>query len=148
MNSISLLRSTIQKKYPTYDAFVLASQVQQVYFTPYPSTKNDKKDWWAVFKVKPRSTINACVEDVAFQEDVNDNPPALSEVDLEEEGGEYEGIIDEVVGEGFEVDPEEGECDQDEDESEDEVEGAEKDEDQYQYGDEDEDENADDELDE
>jgi len=30
------------RKYPKYDPFVLASQVQQVYFTPYPSTKRDK----------------------------------------------------------------------------------------------------------
>ncbi|KAJ8421735.1 hypothetical protein Cgig2_008551 [Carnegiea gigantea] len=130
------------KKYPKYDPFVLASQVQQVYFTPYPSTKNDKKAWWAVFKVKPRSTIDTSIEDIAFQEDVNDNPPTLSEVDLEEEGGEYEEIIDKVNGDGFEVDPKEGDCDQDEDETEDELEDVEEYKDQDQYDDEDEDDNA------
>jgi len=30
------------KKYPKYDPFVLASQVMQVYFTPHPSTKNNR----------------------------------------------------------------------------------------------------------
>jgi len=33
------------RKYPKYDPFILASQVQQVYFTPYPSTKRDKNAW-------------------------------------------------------------------------------------------------------
>ncbi|KAI3509243.1 hypothetical protein L1887_24368 [Cichorium endivia] len=35
------------------DPFVLASQVEQVYYAPYPSMK-DLKDWWAVVKTKPR----------------------------------------------------------------------------------------------
>ena len=30
------------RKYPKYDPFVLAVQVQQVYFTPYPSIKRTK----------------------------------------------------------------------------------------------------------
>ena len=88
-----------------------------------------------MFKVKPRSTIDACVEDIAFQPDVNDSPPTLSELDLEKEGGEYEGFIEEVDGDGVEVDPEEGDCDPNEDEIEDEVEDVEEDEDQYQYED-------------
>ena len=96
-------------------------------------------------KVKPRSTIDVSIEDFAFQEDVKDKPPTLSEVDLEEEGGECEGIIDDVDGDRLEVDAEEGDFDQDEDEMEDEVEEYE---DEDQYDDEDEDDNADNELDE
>ena len=72
-------------KYPKYDPFVLATQVQQVYFTPYLSVRSDKHAWWAVFKVKARSTIDAPVDDMAFQEDLNDNPPTLFVVDLEDE---------------------------------------------------------------
>ena len=73
------------RKYPKYDPFVLTCHVQQVYFTPYPSTKRDKNSWWSIFKVKARSTIDAPVDDIAFQEDKNDNPLTLSMVDLEEE---------------------------------------------------------------
>ncbi|KAL4578884.1 hypothetical protein LXL04_015015 [Taraxacum kok-saghyz] len=38
----------------TNDPFVLASQVEQVYYTPYPAVTRDTKDWWAVIKTKPR----------------------------------------------------------------------------------------------
>lgn len=37
-----------------YDPFVLASQVEQVYYTPYLDMKRDTKDWWPVIKTKPR----------------------------------------------------------------------------------------------
>ena len=72
------------RKYPKYDPFVLATQIQHVYFTPYPSIRSDTNAWWAVFKVKARSTIDTPVDDMAFQEDLNDNPPTLSTVDLED----------------------------------------------------------------
>ena len=120
------------RKYPKYDPFVLASQVQQVYFTPYPSTKGDKNAWWAVFKVKARSTIDASVDDMAFQEDMNDNPPTLSMVDLEEE----DAMV--VSNELIEVDLEDTDLEQDEYESEDDDEDEDDNEDRCQYSDEDE----------
>ena len=45
------------------DPFVLASQAEQVYYVPYPSMKQDLKDWWAVVKTKPRGVyeIRQCV---------------------------------------------------------------------------------------
>ncbi|XP_074318190.1 uncharacterized protein LOC141654985 [Silene latifolia] len=66
------------KKYSKYDPFVLAFQVQQVYFAPYPSLKKDKDCWWAVFPVKVRSTIDIPKVQIAFQEEVIDDPPLLS----------------------------------------------------------------------
>ena len=51
------------------DPFVLASQVEQVYYTPYPFMKNDLKFWWAVVKTKPRG-IYEVAESVP--EDVED----------------------------------------------------------------------------
>ncbi|KAI3668105.1 hypothetical protein L6452_43180 [Arctium lappa] len=36
------------------DYYVLASQAEQVYYTPYPSGSKDLKDWWAVVKTKAR----------------------------------------------------------------------------------------------
>ena len=115
-------------KYPKYDPFVLAGQVQQVYFAPYPSTKSDKNVWWAVFKVKAISTIDAPADEMVFQEDLNDNPPTLSMVDLEDEETMIE--YDELL----EGDHEEGESSQDGDESEDEDEN--ENEHQYPYDDE------------
>ena len=37
------------------EPFVLASQVEQVYYAPYPSMTKDLKDWWVVVKTKSRS---------------------------------------------------------------------------------------------
>jgi len=107
------------RKYPKYDPFVLATQVQQVYFTPYPSIRSDKSAWWAVFKVKARSTIDAPVADIAFQEDLNDNPPTLSTIDLDDE----DTLIE--YNELMEVDVKDVQSGQDEDESEEEVEDEE-----------------------
>ena len=74
------------RKYPKYDPFVLIGQAQQVYFTSYSSITSDKNAWWAFFKVKVRSTIEALVNDMAFKEDLIENPPTLCTVDLEDEG--------------------------------------------------------------
>ena len=40
------------RSYRLYDPFVLASQACQVYYLPYPSTRQNLKDWRAVCKVK------------------------------------------------------------------------------------------------
>ncbi|KAK1413407.1 hypothetical protein QVD17_35180 [Tagetes erecta] len=47
----------------TKDPFVLASQAQQVYYTPYPSKDKGLKDWWAVIKTSPRG-VYELAEDV------------------------------------------------------------------------------------
>jgi len=73
------------KRHPKYDPFVLASQVTQVCFMPYPMKDNSKKDWWAVLKMKPRSIIDAPEEDTPFQIDENDNPPNLVDIDVEDD---------------------------------------------------------------
>jgi len=72
---------------------------------------------------------------MAFQDDINDNRPILSTVDLEEEGTRV------MSNELLEVDLEDADLEQDEYESKD---GDEDDnEDQYQYYDEDENDNED-----
>ena len=60
-------------KLKTDDPFVLASQVHQVYYAPYPSMTRDLKDWWAVIKTKPRSVyeVAQCVTEVA--DEANDD---------------------------------------------------------------------------
>ena len=73
------------KRYPKYDPFVLASQVTQVCFTPYPMKDNTKKDWWAVLRMKARPIVDAPEEDTPFQVDENDNTPNLADDDVDEE---------------------------------------------------------------
>ncbi|KAK4421458.1 hypothetical protein Salat_2096400 [Sesamum alatum] len=45
-------------KLSTDDPFILASQAQQVYFTSFPSSKRERRDWWAVCKVKAIGKFN------------------------------------------------------------------------------------------
>ncbi|KAK1411492.1 hypothetical protein QVD17_38041 [Tagetes erecta] len=47
----------------TKDPFVLASQAQQVYYTPYPSKDKGLKDWWAVIKTSPRGVYELAEDD-------------------------------------------------------------------------------------
>lgn len=46
-----------KRRYRSDDAFVLAQQAIQVYYTRYPGAKRDRTEWWAVCKTKARSTI-------------------------------------------------------------------------------------------
>jgi len=91
-----------------------------------------------VFKVKARSTIDALVADIAFQEDLNDNPPTLSTIDLDDE----DTLIE--YNELMEVDVKDVQSGQDEDESEEEVEDEEDLEEEDQYDDEDKDNDGED----
>ena len=60
------------------DPFVLASQVEQVYYAPYPSMTKDLKDWWAVVKAAPRSIYEVAqcsneVDDVDVEDFFQEN---------------------------------------------------------------------------
>lgn len=61
------------RKYESYDPFIIAQNVKQVFYAPYPSCKNNKKtDWWVVLKAKPVGRVE--VEDaldVAYQNDIS-----------------------------------------------------------------------------
>jgi Domain of unknown function (DUF4216) len=46
-------RSSLRK----YEPFVLAYQVIQVYYVPYPSRKRERQDWLVAIKTKPRLTL-------------------------------------------------------------------------------------------
>ena len=52
----------IGRSYRKYDPFVLASQASQVYYLPYPSLKQNMKDWRAICKVRSKH-----FEERAFQ---------------------------------------------------------------------------------
>ncbi|XP_074277752.1 uncharacterized protein LOC141601375 [Silene latifolia] len=84
------------KKYPTYDPFVLAHQVEQVCFAPYPNTKRDKDQWSAVFKTQARSHINAPVDEGIFQ-DIATSEMILSVIEENEMGEEELEEVEELV---------------------------------------------------
>ncbi|KAL6572933.1 hypothetical protein OROHE_002409 [Orobanche hederae] len=54
-----------------YEPFVLCTQAEQVCYCTYPSLKQDKVDWWAVFKVRPRSSVPLIESSIppSFQEE-------------------------------------------------------------------------------
>ncbi|KAK6794107.1 hypothetical protein RDI58_007560 [Solanum bulbocastanum] len=58
------------KKYKSYDPFIIAQNVKQVYYASYP-LRRDKADWWVVIKSKPVERIEIDnVLNVAYQNDV------------------------------------------------------------------------------
>ncbi|XP_050222148.1 uncharacterized protein LOC126672242 [Mercurialis annua] len=64
-----------RKRYNKYEPFILAEQSDQVHYLPYPSKKRDKKDWWAVCKIKARSELDMPERTVpTFQDDSAEHP--------------------------------------------------------------------------
>ncbi|KAG5572245.1 hypothetical protein H5410_062011 [Solanum commersonii] len=58
------------RKYRSYDPFIIAQHVKQVYYASCPLLR-DKADWWVVIKSKPVGRIEIDnVLDVAYQNDV------------------------------------------------------------------------------
>lgn len=85
-----------RRKLNKYEPFILAMQAAQVYYVPYPSSRRDKSDWLAVFKVKARQVVDVPAIDKAFQEDESVNlefSEALANIDdsnpLNDPGGEF-----------------------------------------------------------
>ena len=67
---------------PWYDPFVVSYQASQVYYAPYPSLKRDKVQWWAVFKTKARSEVDASMDESdVLQEETSHVPVGLCSPD-------------------------------------------------------------------
>lgn len=101
-----------KKKFNKYEPFVLAAQATQVYYVPFSSRRRDKVDWWAVCKVKPRSIIDAPMQDLALQEDEIEQHGI--DIDLDASGplNDVNGVFIDVDDEDNDVDAEdEGEYD-------------------------------------
>lgn len=90
----------MDKKYPAFDPFIMAENVRQVYYVPYPSTRRDKRGWCVAIKTKPRSRVETddLVEDVPYQAD---------DMSLVNEVNEVEQIsnLRDLESNGEEVDP-------------------------------------------
>ena len=109
-NDYNLVEVNHRRRLQKYDPFILASQAQQVFYCGYPSLRNDKRDWWAVSKIVPRSTIiidesssSQSVECPAFQEEememhaIEDDTRA-PETSLRDPNGDVQEIADANVG--------------------------------------------------
>ena len=106
----------MEKRYLPFDPFILAHNVRQVYYVPYPSSRKDKKGWCVAIKTKPRGHI----ESLDMEDDV---PYQIDEMTHVNEVIEVEGIL------GFQhsqVDVEQVEEDNEEEFEEDNEEGNEE----------------------
>ncbi|XP_048502848.2 uncharacterized protein LOC125491578 [Beta vulgaris subsp. vulgaris] len=104
------------RSYPTYDPFVLAYQVEQVYFAPSPTMRKERNPWFYVFNIKPRGTIDAPLDEMAFQEITTENPPLLSE-DRQDDGDDdlhWDSLEYEILNEEEEEELEEEEEEEEE----------------------------------
>ncbi|XP_057540776.1 uncharacterized protein LOC130818631 [Amaranthus tricolor] len=83
------------RSYRLYDPFVLASQACQVYYLPYPSTRQNLKDWRAVYKVKQNKfdkEVEQESKNAAFQEENRDRieiEEDVSQTPLLDPSGEF-----------------------------------------------------------
>ena len=138
------------REYEAYDPFIIAQNVKQVYYVPYP-LRPDKADWWVVIKTKPMGRVEVeNVLDVAYQNDDSSIVHHTVDIELENDLEHPEHILEEVdmeeiTNEGANATIHEDEFeydDDDEDEYEDEDEDKDEDEDEdgNEDGDEDEDE--------
>jgi len=75
----------MDKRYLPFDPFILASNVRQVYYVPYPTSRKDKQGWCVAIKTKPRGRIKA----IDMEDDV---PYQIDEVSHLNEVIEVEGI--------------------------------------------------------
>ncbi|XP_029126265.1 uncharacterized protein LOC109793794 isoform X1 [Cajanus cajan] len=61
----------MDRRYQLFDPFIIAHNVRQVYYVPYPATRRDKRGWCVAIKTKPRGRIesNDIEHDVPYQVD-------------------------------------------------------------------------------
>ncbi|WVZ25947.1 hypothetical protein V8G54_004491 [Vigna mungo] len=49
----------LDKRYVSFDPFIIAHNVEQVYYVPYPASRTDKRGWCVAIKTKPRGRIDS-----------------------------------------------------------------------------------------
>ena len=64
----NLVDVNVQRKYPNYDPFVLAQQVIQVYYCPFPNASRARRNWMAVCETRSRRVL----QPLPTQEDLMD----------------------------------------------------------------------------
>lgn len=59
----------------------MASQAEQVFYTPYPCVNNETKDIWAVVKTKPRGVYEGIEPEAKVADDENIEADGLFQID-------------------------------------------------------------------
>jgi hypothetical protein len=75
-----------KERYSKKEPFALGHQAYQVYFAPYPNTKNERRNWEVVFKTNSRTDFDAPVEmnDVFQEEAISKSKSLLSTINIDE----------------------------------------------------------------
>lgn len=73
----------MDKRYNAFDPFIMAHNVKQVYYVPYPSFQQRKRGWCAAIKTNPRGHIetNIPIEEAAYQDNEMSSVPNVVEVE-------------------------------------------------------------------
>ena len=73
----------IDRRYNSFDPFILASKCSQVYYVSYPSHHRAKQGWCSAIKTKPRGQIEKEVPDieVPYQDDEMSHVSNVIEID-------------------------------------------------------------------
>ncbi|WVY94426.1 hypothetical protein V8G54_033514 [Vigna mungo] len=112
-----ILDIQMDKRYVLFDPFIIAHNVEQVYYVPYPASRTDKRGWCVAMKTKPRGRIdsNEVEAEVPYQVEVTYIEVGLEKVDPNNVPS-VEGYMDEETSESKEECSEEGQSeDKDED---------------------------------
>ena len=80
----NIVEVRMDRKYKEYDPFIMAHNVRQVYYVPYPSITPRKRGWCVVIKTNPMGHIETdeVMEDVAYQDD--EISPVNEVIEIEE----------------------------------------------------------------
>ena len=74
----------MDKRYVLFDPFIIAHNVQQVYYVPYPASRTDKRGWCVVIKTKPRGRIDSNDVEVEVPYEVEEMSHVNEIIEVEE----------------------------------------------------------------
>ena len=92
----------MSKRYRPFDPFILANNVRQVYYVPFPAFWSiDKSGWCVAIQTKPRGRIesNEVEEDIPYQVDEMAHAHEIIEVDSVSTLHDFDGAPEELEGE-------------------------------------------------
>jgi len=128
----------MSKRYRPFDPFILANNVRQVYYVPFPAFRSiDKSGWCVAIQAKPRGCIesNDLEEDIPYQVDEMSHAHEIIEVESVSTLHDFDGAPEELEGEIQEEDGEEEEDEEDEDDQEEEEKDDDDDDNDNEYDD-------------
>lgn len=88
----------MNKWFHQYDSFILAQEVKQVYYVPYPDMCRNVHGWCVAITTKPRGCveIDNTEDEMSYQSD--EMSPVMPITELEQiRGLADEGLIDEIA---------------------------------------------------